>query len=134
MYLEDSVGLEEEVEWDFNERAGREGMTEAERIHAFNRDMSRLGLLANNPAEFEREFVERVEGGEKGNGRWLIADFEAGDVVFHCPCSVHASCNNQDEVGRIRLSTDLTFYSKKDWDEGRADEWWMKVWGPGDGL
>lgn len=36
--------------------------------------------------------------------------------------------------GRIRLSTDLRFYDKKDWDGGRADERWMKVWEIGDGL
>jgi phytanoyl-CoA hydroxylase len=98
--------------------------------------MIRLGVLADNPGEFEREFDwGRLEEERQGKGRyrkWLVADYEAGDVVFHYPCSVHASCSNQDEEVRIRLSTDLRFNSKKDWNEGRADERWMKSWGPGD--
>jgi hypothetical protein len=28
--------------------------------------------------------------------RWLIANYEADDVVFHRPCGVRASCSDAD--------------------------------------
>jgi hypothetical protein len=79
----------------------------------------------------------RFEEERQGKGRYrrfLIADYEAGDVVFHYPCSMHASCSNQGEEARIRLSADLRFNSKKDWNVGRADERSMNSWGLGDGA
>ncbi len=61
----------------------------------------------------------------------LVTDYEAGDVVFHHPYSIHASGRNEDAQGRIRLSTDLRFYKKDD--EG-IDRRWLKIWDPDDGL
>ena len=57
----------------------------------------------------------------KGKLRWLVGNYEAGDVVFHNPWMIHAATKNEDEYGRIRLASDLRFY-----EEGAAiDERWI---------
>ena len=38
-------------------------------------------------------------------GRWLVADYEAGDMVVHSPYMIHAASVNVDPRRRIRLST-----------------------------
>lgn len=120
VYLERSAELGKAMEREFARRA--EGFTEEERIYAFNRNMARDGQLAHDAAEFGRV---------RGEGRrWLVGDYEAGDVVFHNPYLIHGSAKNEDPQGRIRLSTDLRFY-----EEGAPlDERWMQVWNPDDGL
>ena len=35
---------------------------------------------------------------DRFNTRWLIADYEAGDVVLHSPFMIHASTTNQSAV------------------------------------
>ena len=144
VYLEDGVGWGERIEEDFWARAEAKGWGMEEKVSAFNSQMSWNGILAEEPGGFEGHFghldghLDADDGGkERGEGgrrKWLVAEYEAGDVVFHHPCAVHSSSLNTDAEGRIRLSTDLRFYSKKDFEEGRADERWMKIWGPGDGL
>ncbi len=47
-------------------------------------------------------------------GRWLIADYEAGDMVVHDPYFVHTSTVNQDSRNRIRLSTDIRYQRVRD--------------------
>ncbi|KAI9821328.1 MAG: hypothetical protein M1827_004064 [Pycnora praestabilis] len=121
-YLENSTELGQQMEADFTERA--KDFTPEERIRGFNQNMAKDGQLSHNADEFGR-----VEA--KGRHRWLIADYEAGDVVFHNPYMIHGACKNEDKMGRIRLSTDLRFY-----EEGMSmDERWMGVvWEPEDGL
>lgn len=66
----------------------------------------------------------------KGKLRWLVGNYEAGDVVFHNPWMIHAATKNEDEYGRIRLASDLRFY-----EQGAViDERWMKLFKHGDGL
>jgi phytanoyl-CoA hydroxylase len=133
IYLNNGRRLGEAIEDDFSARA--KDFTAEEKISAFNRNMTDIGILSNHPAQFEdehRHIAEREGWGSEY--KWLVANYEAGDVVFHHPCSVHASCSNEDPEGRIRLSTDLRFYDKRDYDEGKADNRWMKLWSPGDGL
>ena len=134
MYLEKSADLGQAIEDDLNHRA--EHMTIEERISAFNANMTSIGILSNNPIEFEEQHKHIAEdaGMADRSYKWMVANYEAGDVIFHHPCSIHASCSNEDDENHIRLSTDLRFYNKKDFDEGSADERWMKVWTPGDGL
>lgn len=133
IYLENGRKLGEAIEADFTERA--KDFTPEEKISAFNRNMTDIGILSNHPAQFQEEHHHIAEkSGWGGDYTWLVANYEAGDVVFHHPCSVHASCSNEDTEERIRLSTDLRFYDKKDYDEGHADNRWMKLWWPGDGL
>lgn len=121
MYLENSNLLGEELEAEF--ALNSKGLSAEERIDAFNRCMMQDGFLSHDAEEFGR-----VRGG--GQLRWVVGDYEAGDVVFHKPYMIHAATKNEDELGRIRLASDLRFY-----EEGAAlDRRWMKVWTHDDGL
>ncbi|KAF9887606.1 hypothetical protein FE257_009819 [Aspergillus nanangensis] len=122
-YLANSVPLGEAIEQDFTNRAAV--MTPEDRISAFNVNMMAGGMLSPSPQDFASAHSEF------GTHKWLVTDYEAGDVVFHNPYSVHASGRNEDTSGRIRLSTDLRFYDKSD--EG-IDKRWFKIWTPDDGL
>lgn len=120
MYLENSSKLGRDFEADFMERA--KDFTEEEKVSAFNANMMAGGSLSQNANEFGRQ----VGGGKK----WLVANYKAGDVVFHDPYMIHGAALNSDKQKKIRLSTDLRFYS-----EGmELDNRWMKLWTPGDGL
>lgn len=66
----------------------------------------------------------------KHDRRWLISDFEAGDVVVHSPYIVHASLDNVDVEGLIRLSTDIRYQRS-----GDPIDWrWHEDWHEDDGL
>ena len=118
MYLEGSSHIGKEIEKEFMERA--RDMTDEERLSAFNKNMSADGTLTQDAATFA-----------SGKGRWLTANYEAGDVVFHNPYMIHCAVKNEDyKTGRIRLSSDLRFY-----EEGSdLDHRWMNYWAPDDGL
>ncbi|KAI9798780.1 MAG: hypothetical protein M1833_004610 [Piccolia ochrophora] len=121
MYLEGSTEMGKAIEDDFSERALH--FSVEEKISAFNANMGHGGQLSDDAEEFGR-----VEA--KSEHMWMVAEYEAGDVVFHNPYFIHGAGMNEDRQGRIRLSTDLRFY-----EEGAAlDERWMKVWTPNDGL
>lgn len=131
MYLANAVPLGRAIEDDFSARA--EAMTHEQRISAFNVNMMSNGMLAQSPAEFQDQchhMTALKPEDIKKEHTWLVSGYEAGDVVFHDPFSIHASSKNEDGMGRIRLSTDLRFYNK----HGHIDERWMKYWDPTDGL
>lgn len=67
---------------------------------------------------------------ESYNSRWLIGDYEAGDVVIHSPFIIHASLTNQSHLNQPRLSTDIRFSSTY----SRIDSRWNKAWELNDGL
>jgi phytanoyl-CoA hydroxylase len=121
LYLENSVPLGQAFEEEFTKNNA--SLSDAERLSAFNVNMMDRGNLSRDAGEFARE---------KGQGRrWLVADYEAGDVVFHHPCMIHASGVNRDPKGRIRLATDLRFADRAaPYDE----RWAYKYFEPGDGL
>ncbi|KAF2171126.1 hypothetical protein M409DRAFT_19097 [Zasmidium cellare ATCC 36951] len=129
MYLENSTDVGKAMEEDFNSRAKE--LSPEERINGFNVNMARDGQLSHDAVELTSAIQEGVHGGERMKRRWLVGDYEAGDVVFHNPYMIHGAVKNEDPNGRIRLSTDLRFY-----EEGsELDERWMRdVWRPGDGL
>lgn len=58
---------------------------------------------------------------EQTRRRWLIADYRAGDVVFHHCYMVHCSANNEDPGERIRFATDVRFADKQ---ASFEDRWW----------
>ncbi|KAL8683466.1 MAG: hypothetical protein Q9224_006682 [Gallowayella concinna] len=121
MYLENSTPLGKELENEFLRKA--QHLPKQERIDAFNKFMAKDGFMSHDAVEFQNMHKEKV-------GRWLVGDYEAGDVVFHNPWMVHAATKNEDEKGRIRLASDLRFY-----EEGaKLDQRWMKVWTHDDGL
>ncbi|KAJ5132633.1 hypothetical protein N7448_006791 [Penicillium atrosanguineum] len=122
-YLENSVPLGHHIEEDFNKRA--QHFTKEQRISAFNVNMLDGGMISSSPQDFQ------AAHSAFGTHKWLVTNYEAGDVVFHDPYSIHASGRNEDPAGRIRLSTDLRFYEK---DELGIDQRWLKIWSPGDGL
>lgn len=75
IYLEngDQVGID--LEEAFFKKAKEAGLSDEEAKSAFNSNMMATGLLSEFPAEFARE-----------NGRrWLVSEYEAGDVVLHKP-------------------------------------------------
>ena len=70
--------------------------------------MLESGVLTDGPAEFARTYKRR----------WLVTDYEAGDVVLHSSYMIHASTVNHDPNNIIRLATDLRFVdSSRPWDE-----------------
>ncbi|KAI5457512.1 hypothetical protein BGZ63DRAFT_365006 [Mariannaea sp. PMI_226] len=100
IYLEGSDALGQRIEEDFDKQARERGMTDEQRLDAFNANMMTTGWLGNGPIQFSKEH---------GGGRWLLTEFEAGDVVLHKPHMIHASTINRDPENRIRLGTDLRF-------------------------
>ncbi|RAK99624.1 phytanoyl-CoA dioxygenase family protein [Aspergillus ibericus CBS 121593] len=118
MYLEGSTDIGRQTEAEFTRKATN--LTDEERVSAFNKNMSDGGSLSRDTVAY----------GENAQRKWLITEYEAGDVIFHDPFLVHASCKNKDLERRIRLATDLRFVdSNKPYDKR-----WMKVWRPLDGL
>jgi hypothetical protein len=67
---------------------------------------------------------------ERYDSRWLVADYEAGDVVVHSAYTVHASLDNVDPDGVVRLSTDIRYQRADDDIDGR----WQNHWHDRDGL
>lgn len=122
-YLANSAPLGRAIEEDFSVRA--ETLPQEERLSAFNANMMSGGMIASSPQELQ------AMHSAFGTHKWLVTEYEAGDVVFHDPFSIHASSRNEDGQGRIRLSTDLRFYEKGD---PGTDERWLKIWAPDDGL
>ena len=122
MYLSNSNSLGESLERSFLSQSAH--LPPSERIDAFNVFMNKDGFLSHDADAFATQYV-----GE-GKGKWLVGDYEAGDVVFHKPYMIHAATRNEDKKGRIRLASDLRFY-----EEGvGVDERWRKVWRHDDGL
>ncbi|KAL3956936.1 hypothetical protein ACCO45_009782 [Purpureocillium lilacinum] len=96
-----------QIEDDFAAKARAAGMSDEETRDAFNANMMSTGFLSDGPAAFGRQHGRR----------WLVAAYEAGDVVLHSPHMIHASTINDDPDNRIRLGTDLRFVnSARPWD------------------
>jgi ectoine hydroxylase-related dioxygenase (phytanoyl-CoA dioxygenase family) len=67
---------------------------------------------------------------ERVDTRWLVADYEAGDMVVHSPYMVHAATVNTSSEGRIRLSTDIRYQRVQD----EIDARWQNHWSLDDML
>ncbi|RSL79619.1 hypothetical protein BHE90_011979 [Fusarium euwallaceae] len=118
MYLEGSTDIGKKTEDDFARNA--HNLTDEERVSAFNKNMNDGGFLSRDTVAY----------GKETRRKWLIAEYEAGDVIFHNPYMVHASCKNRDPENKIRLATDVRFVDP----EKPYDKRWMKVYRPLDGL
>ncbi|MER8901595.1 phytanoyl-CoA dioxygenase family protein [Mesorhizobium sp. M0772] len=118
VYLEGShaIGLDMEARF----ARDNAGLSPQERISAYNRNMSEGGWVSKDLPDMAERF----------DTRWLIADFEAGDVVLHSPYMIHASTTNQSAEGRIRLSTDIRYQNVDD----EIDARWGKHWSLDDML
>ena len=117
-YLEGSHRIGREMETEF-ENAGA-GLSPEERISAFNRNMTEGGWVSKDLPDMAERF----------NTRWLIADYEAGDIVLHSPFMIHASTTNQSANGRLRLSTDIRYQNVDD----EIDARWSNHWSLDDML
>lgn len=107
IYLEKGHLLGREQEEKFTSEAQAGGLSEEEAKSAFNQNMMSTGLLSEGPKEFAERFGRR----------WLVAEYEAGDVVLHNPFAIHASTLNCSKESAIRLATDLRFVdSSRPWD------------------
>lgn len=118
IYLEgsDSFGRNQEAEFSrLNAHLPPE-----ERISAYNENMTRSGWLTEDLPALA----------DKLNTRWLIANYEAGDMVVHSPYMIHASTQNIAPDKRMRLSTDIRYQLVSD----KIDPRWAKDWSPNDGL
>jgi ectoine hydroxylase-related dioxygenase (phytanoyl-CoA dioxygenase family) len=118
IYLEGSHAVSRSMEANF--RAGSGDLSAEERISAYNRNMSEGGWISKDLPDMANRF----------DTRWLIADYEAGDIVLHSPYMIHAATANDDPTGRIRLSTDIRYQNVRD----EIDARWANHWSLDDML
>ncbi len=67
---------------------------------------------------------------DKHDSRWLMANYQAGDVMVHSSYVVHASTDNMDPQNRVRLSTDIRYQRASE----PIDWRWQEHWNEDDGL
>ena len=118
VYLEGSHAIGVAMEKEFSHHA--ENLTPEEKIDAYNKNMTEGGWVSKDLPDMADRF----------NTRWLIADYEAGDVMLHSPYMIHASTTNVDAQNRIRLSTDIRFQNVED----EIDARWGNHWSLNDML
>jgi ectoine hydroxylase-related dioxygenase (phytanoyl-CoA dioxygenase family) len=118
IYLDGSDTAGREIEAEF--RVKNADLPPDEQLSAYNRNMGEGGWLTNDLPALA----------DKLDSRWLIANYETGDMVVHSPYMIHASTMNQRPDGRMRLSTDIRYQLADD----KIDQRWASDWYPGDNL
>ena len=118
LYLEGSDALGRQMEAEFTRKNA--DLSPEERMSAYNKNMKEGGWISADLPALAELF----------NGRWLIADYEAGDMVVHSPYIIHASTVNADHGGHMRLSTDIRYQLSSD----EMDPRWNDHFFAGDGL
>lgn len=78
IYLEKGHDIGKKTEEDFVVQATTAGMTDEQIKSAYNANMMAGGLLDEGPLRYAKKY----------NRRWLLTEYEAGDVVFHDPYAV----------------------------------------------
>ena len=112
VYLEGSALLGKKMEAEF--AINNKNLSPEERISAYNKNMTEGGWVGKDLGAMAEKF----------NTRWLVADYEAGDMVIHSPYMIHAATDNVDAMGRIRLSTDIRYQSIRE----ELDVRWENHW------
>jgi hypothetical protein len=84
----------------------RGGLTYLENSHSWVLEQEREGTLPTPVASITADLPGLAE---KHDERWLVADYRTGDVVVHSAHIVHASLDNVDADGVMRLSTDIRY-------------------------
>jgi ectoine hydroxylase-related dioxygenase (phytanoyl-CoA dioxygenase family) len=112
VYLEGSHAVGVKLEAEF--AAKNAALTAEERISAYNKNMSEGGWVSKDLPDMARRF----------DTRWLVADYEAGDVVLHSPFMIHAATQNESRDGIIRLSTDIRYQNVADEIDARWNNHW----------
>lgn len=112
LYLEGSDAVGRRMEREFAARNAE--LSPEERISAYNRNMAEGGWVGKDLPEMAERF----------DSRWLMADYEAGDMVVHSAYMIHAASDNIDPLGRIRLSTDIRYQNiRKEIDARWSNHW-----------
>ncbi len=111
VYLEGSDALGRKMEADFSEL--NKDLSRSEQIDAYNKNMGQ-GWLTKDLKTLA----------EKADSRWLMADYEAGDMVIHSAYMIHAATDNTDPAGRLRLSTDIRYQNVRDEIDARWENHW----------
>ncbi len=117
VYLEGSDRLGRQMEAEFAIKNAE--LSPEERINAYNKNMSEGGWVGKDLPAMADQF----------NTRWLIADYEAGDMVVHSAYMIHAATVNINP-SVIRLSTDIRYQRVRD----EIDARWTQHWSLGDML
>ena len=112
VYLEGSHALGVEMEAAFSRENA--ALPPAERISAYNKNMAEGGWVSKDLPGMAEKF----------DTRWLIADYEAGDVVLHSPFMIHAATLNESREGIIRLSIDIRYQNVSDEIDARWNNHW----------
>jgi ectoine hydroxylase-related dioxygenase (phytanoyl-CoA dioxygenase family) len=118
VYLEGSDAWGRRTEAEFTVKNA--DLPPEERISAYNKNMVAGGWLTKDLPSL----AERLDT------RWLIADYEAGDMMVHSPFMIHAATQNTAPDGRMRLSTDIRYQLVAD----AIDQRWGRDWRSDDGL
>ena len=118
MYLEGSHLEGVKLEKEFSKKNAN--LSREEQINAFNKNMTEGGWISKDFPDLANKF----------NSQWLVANYEAGDVLLHSPYLIHASTNNESKENRIRLSTDIRFQNVND----KIDKRWSNHWHEDDNL
>ncbi len=111
-YLEGSDSFGRQMEAEFAARNAN--LSPEERVSAYNKNMSATGGIGKDL----RALVNRY------NTRWLVADYEAGDMVVHTSYMIHAATQNVSSENRMRLSTDIRYQRIRD----EIDARWQNHW------
>jgi ectoine hydroxylase-related dioxygenase (phytanoyl-CoA dioxygenase family) len=118
VYLEGSDAWGRKMEAEFSSL--NVNMPPEERINAYNRNMAEAGWITKDLPTLSDRLM----------ARWLLADYEAGDMVIHSAYMIHAATENKDPGNHMRLSTDIRYQLIAD----QVDVRWNNDWSPADGL
>ncbi len=102
VYLEGSDVAGRQMEKEFSIQ--NTNLSREEQISAYNKSMSATGWLTKDLPALA----------DKWNSRWLVADYEAGDMVIHSAYMIHAATGNDVKDSQMRLSTDIRFQRVSD--------------------
>ena len=107
----------------------RGGLTYLEGSHRVGRAaLDRLRHHTDRPEDRRPVSNDLALTAQALGGRWLWADFRAGDVALHSPHLVHASLDNHSRL--MRLSVDVRFVPA----DAEADPRWAGDWAADDGY
>lgn len=112
VYLEGSHATGVAMEAEFARKNAE--LPPEERISAYNKNMTEGGWVSKDLPDMAEKF----------DTRWLIANYEAGDVVVHSPFMIHAATLNESREGIIRLSTDIRYQNVRDEVDARWNNHW----------
>ena len=112
IYLENSHHFGRRKEAEFSARNTE--LAPEERINAYNKNMGKHGWLTKDLPTL----ADRLDT------RWLMADYEAGDMVVHGAYTTHAATENISPERRIRLSTDIRYQRVREEIDARWNNHW----------